>query len=313
MVNMLVTGGAGFIGSHLVDRLIKEDHTVTVLDDLSLGSRKNINPEAHFIQRSITGDLTDIFLENDFYCVFHLAAQPRVQYSIENPIETHTVNATGTLKLLHAAHRAGVRRFVFSSSSAVYGDRDEPEHEKPLHEFLAPHPMSPYAVQKLYGEQCCQQYNQHHGMKAVALRYFNVFGPRQSAQGSYPCLIPTVIDTILRGKRVHIWGDGEQTRDFVYIDDVVDANMAAAFTDVEGESLYNVGTGNSHSVNEVVSKIGTLIGRKFRLVHEPPKHEPRSTCASLKHSRAYLEWEPKTPFYEGLKRTVEWYKHHTNF
>lgn len=305
----LVTGGAGFIGSHLADRLISEGYEVAIIDDLSLGFVHNVPERAHFVRQSILApfDILDKELgDGRFDVMFHVAALPRVQYSIQHPEQTHAVNATGTMHMLEYCRARRIPRFVFSSSSSVYGD----QKEMPLRESMIPSPMSPYAAQKAMGENLCTGWRHSFGLETIALRYFNVFGPRQSAEGGYACLIPKVIRALLEGRPPELWGDGSHTRDFTYVDDVVFANLAAART-TNGSAFghaYNVGVGKGYSVLHVIDSIQKALGTRIELDHKPPVIEPEHTKADIQGAHVALGWSPRVSFEEGLARTVVWFK-----
>ncbi|HIH39023.1 NAD-dependent epimerase/dehydratase family protein [Candidatus Woesearchaeota archaeon] len=302
----LVTGGAGFIGSNLVEELLRQENKVVVIDDFSLGKEKNLPKDKHLTvyKKSITDDLLPIMKKHQIAAVFHLAALPRVQFSIKQPWETHTVNIDGTLKMLIACRDAGIKRFVFSSSSSVYGDQTR----LPLTEEMTPNPMSPYALHKLVGEQYCFLFTRLFGMETIALRYFNVYGKRQDPAGEYACLIPRFIKMIHEGKQPTIFGDGLQSRDFTHVSDVARANIAAATASRKecfGQA-FNIGAGNNVSVNEVTKDIQKILEKKIEPIHAPPVIEPKHTRASIKKSKELLGWEPKIVFEEGLRQTVEY-------
>jgi len=225
MAKYLVTGGAGFIGSHLVDRLLKDGHEAVVIDDFSLGKKENLSarPRLKIYKKSICEKLDLIFKQHRFDAVFHLAALPRVQFSIAHPRQSHEANVNGTLNLLIAARDRGVKRFIYSSSSSVYGNQTI----LPLVETMTPNPMSPYAFQKLAGEHYCRLFAELYGLETVSLRYFNVYGPRQNPDGAYAGQIPKFFSKLLAGETPVINGDGKQTRDNTYVDDVVEANLAS--------------------------------------------------------------------------------------
>jgi len=301
----IVTGGAGFIGSHLVDRLVSEGYEVIVVDDLSGGKESNLaqhedNSKVTLVKKDIRDDLTSEFEGVDV--VFHLAALPRVQFSIDNPQLTDEVNAGGTLCLLEHARKAGTKRFIFASSSSIYGDQDT----LPLVESMNPNPMSPYALQKLTSEHYLHLYHLIHGMKTVSLRYFNVFGSRMDPQGAYALLIGRVIDFLNKNEQPIIYGDGEQTRDFTYIKDVVEANMLAATTNNEqafGE-MFNIGAGENQSVNYVVSSLIKEMGKDITPRHEKARIEPKHTLADSSKAKELLNWEAKFTFEDAIKETV---------
>lgn len=307
-IKCLVTGGAGFIGSHLVDRLLQLGYEVIVIDDLSSGKRENLenhknNPNLKiFVKNICDKDITGLF--QNVGIVFHLAAIPRVQFSIEFPEETNKTNIIGTLNILENAKKADVKRFVYSASSSAYGDQDR----LPLTETMNPNPMSPYALQKLVGEYYCQLYNLLFGLETISLRYFNVYGPRQNPSGGYACLIPKSISLVLNGKSPEIYGDGNQTRDFTYVKDVVEANLLAATTNNKKAfgQIFNVGNNNNLSVNDVVK---IIIGNKaIKIDYKPSVVEPKETLADITKIKEMLGWQPKYNFEEGVKETMCWFK-----
>jgi len=293
MKNAIVTGGAGFIGSHIVDKLIKQGVEVTILDDLSTGKKENINPKAKFHNVDISKlRPADYVLFEGVDVVFHLAALARVQPSIEQPLPYHDVNVTGTHNLLVAAQNAGVKRFVFSSSSSVYGDAKVPTSEDhPLN------PISPYALHKLIGEQYCKLFSTLYDIDTVGLRYFNVYGDRMALDGAYRLAIPIFASQIKEGKPCTINNDGEQRRDFTYVDDVVDANILVATSKrkFNGE-VYNTGNGDNTSVNELVDMMG---GEK---VYGNKVIEPFETLASTAKIDLELNWKPKGNLSSWIKK-----------
>lgn len=299
----LVAGGAGFIGSHLVDKLIEKNHEVVVIDNLLSGKMENLaknreNPSLSFVKRSITSNLELLFEAEKFDGVFHLAAIPRVQYSIEHPAETHDTNLNGTHNLLDLCRRFDVKRFVFSSSCAVYGNQEV----MPLKEEMAPKPISPYALHKLMGEQYCALFKFLYQIEPVMLRYFNVYGPRQDPRGNYASLVPKFTKMINEGNSPTINGDGNQTRDFVYVADVVEANIAAANPENRkciGE-VINIGAGKSYSVNEVTSEILKISNSQISPNYGPSVVEPRNALADISKAKAILGWEPKYSLEKGL-------------
>ncbi|MBI3633156.1 MAG: SDR family oxidoreductase [Candidatus Vogelbacteria bacterium] len=304
----LVTGGAGFIGSHVVDRLLELGHNVVVLDDFSLGKKENLkqhknNRSLKIYKKSICEDLSAIFKKEKFDLVFHLAAMPRVQYSIDNPLDSHETNIDGTLNVLEHSRRSGVKRFVFSSSSAIYGDQKQTVQT----EDLMPNPMSPYALHKLTGEYYASLYYKLYGLETVSLRYFNVFGPRQDPDNPYSNLIPKFIKMAINNVRPKINGDGEQKRDFTFVADVVNANMLAATTENKkcfGE-IFNVGSGKNISVNEITQKMFDLAGSKVEPIHGPALIEPKSTLAGIVKTRRLLGWRPEYSLDESLTKTFD--------
>ena len=305
-MNCIVTGGAGFIGSNLVNRLVDDGHTVVILDDFSTGKRENVHKKARVIEVDICKleDLKKLkYLWVFADVVFHLAARPRVQLSIDKPSETNSANITGTLNVLMCCKKYGVKRVVYSSSSSLYGDQPT----LPLKESMKPNPMSPYALQKLTGEEYCRLFNSLYGMETISLRYFNVFGPNQDPGGGYACMIPKFIMKIYCDESPVIFGDGKNTRDFTYINDVVDANIICGFTkkNVFGQ-VFNIGGGQNYSVNNVTDMI-KKIANKENIVpkHIDPVVEARDTLADISRAETMLEWAPKIKLEDGLRLTYD--------
>jgi UDP-glucose 4-epimerase len=303
---VVVTGGAGFIGSHLVEALLREGHAVRVVDDLSTGRRDNL---AHLDGRYewVEGDLADFDVARrgvegaEF--VFHQAAIPSVPRSVREPLLSHASGPTATLNVLEAARQAGARRVMFAASSSAYGDTDE----LPKHEAMTPRPLSPYAVGKLAGEHYVSVYARTMGLDGVSLRYFNVFGPRQDPSSPYSGVISKFALEMSRGERPVIFGDGGQTRDFTFVDNVVAANLAAmrAARPLGGATL-NVGTGGRVSLLDLVGAINRVLGTGLGPRFEPPRAgDVRDSQASLDQVRAILGYEPTVLFEEGLGRTLE--------
>lgn len=284
----IVTGGAGFIGSNLVDSLVDEGHDVIVVDNLSTGKEENVNSKAELfvcdisLKDSIT-TMTEVMKGAD--TVFHLAALARVQPSIENPHSFNQVNVNGTLHILTAAKEAGVRRVVYSASSSAYGDATI----FPTPENHPTDPLSPYGLQKLIGEQYCRVFYHCYGLETVSLRYFNVFGERQSLDGAYKLVMGIFADQRLKGKPLTITGDGEQRRDFTYVGDVVKANILASSSSLvgQGESI-NIGNGDNRSVNEIAD----LIGGPKEYIEK--RLEPEQTLADNTKAKNLLGWQPTT-------------------
>ncbi|HEY9428706.1 MAG TPA: SDR family oxidoreductase [Gemmatimonadaceae bacterium] len=302
----VVTGGAGFIGSHLVEHLVGEGQDVVVLDDFSTGKRENIAPWLDGIEL-MEGSVTDpaacarAFSGADY--VLHQAALPSVPRSIKDPVASHAVNATGTLNVLLAARDAGVKRVVYAASSSAYGNTPE----LPKREEMVARPLSPYAVAKLSGEQYCRAFHASFGVPTVALRYFNVFGPRQDPTSQYAAVVPKFITMALGGEAPTIFGDGNQTRDFTFVANVVRANLLAceAGPDALGE-VFNVGCGERISVNDLWNRIRALVGTDVEARHEPSRTgDVRDSLASLDRIRAILGYEPVVGVGEGLRRLVE--------
>ena len=306
-MKVLVTGGAGFIGSNLAEGLVKGGHEVSIIDNLALGKKENFNEikeKITFYKGSINDDIRKII--NGSEVVFHLAALPRVQFSIHNPIESNNANINGSLNLLKQCTDLGVKRFIFSSSSSVYGDQDS----LPLIEYMKPNPMSPYALQKLTIEYYCKLFYDIYGLKTTSLRYFNVYGPKQDKESTYSNLIPKFIGLIQKNEQPKIHGDGSQTRDFTYVNDVVSANVAAMSSDnkkIFGK-VFNIGAGNRVSVNEVAEKIINLLNSKINPIHVDPIIEPKDTLADISKAKNMLGWQPKTNIDQGLEKTVHYFK-----
>jgi nucleoside-diphosphate-sugar epimerase len=311
----LVTGGAGFIGSHLVHALVGRGHRVRVLDDLSSGRLENLDgvPPAHegrgpgveVIQASVTDPTACQAACSGVACVFHEAAQVSVPRSIEDPDRSYEVNVMGTLRVLEAARRAGVRRFVFAASSAAYGNSTV----LPKLEDSAPHPMSPYASGKLAAEHLLRVYGELHGIRTVALRYFNIFGPRQADDSPYTGVIALFARALLEGRRATIYGDGEQTRDFTYIDNVVNANLLAASADVEPGIVINVGTGERVSVNGLYHEMASILGSDIAPIYVDARSgDVRDSLASLARARERLGYSPSVSWRSGLRPTIDWYR-----
>ena len=298
----VVTGGAGFIGSHLVQRLVADGAEVTVIDDLSTGRRENLDGVSVTIaERDLAGDaVTDLLAEVDV--VFHLAAVPSVPRSVREPMRSHQAAATATLRLLDAAREAGVRTFVNSSSSSVYGDVASP----PMRESMPTVPRSPYAVAKLAAEGYTRVFAQLHGMRTVSLRYFNVFGPRQDPTSTYAAAIPRFISAYLRREQPQVFGDGMQSRDFTYVDNVVEANVAAAAAPkLSGESV-NIAAGNPRTVLQVLEAISKEFGYSLPPVHAPERPgDIRDSHADLSLARSLFGYRAVIDFQTGLRRTVE--------
>lgn len=300
----LVTGGAGFIGSHLVDRLVDRGAAVRVLDNFSTGSRRNLERMGERIEL-IEGDLRDEAAvrraARGVEVVFHQGALPSVPRSIADPKTTLEVNVLGTLNVLMAARAAGCRRVIFASSSSVYGDAPG----LPRKETMQPEPLSPYAVSKLTGEHLCAVYNQLQGLETISLRYFNVFGPRQDPLSPYAAVIPLFLQALRNGERPVIYGDGEQARDFTYVENVVEANLLAAVARDGIGKVFNIASGEKVSVKKTLEQLEALLGKWIEPLHEPTR--PGDVCdswADIDAARKVLGYEPSVSFEEGLARTV---------
>ena len=294
----IVTGGAGFIGSHLVDRLVNDGHEVQVWDSLISGDRYNVNSKAQLVECDITGNYEArkvLMSEFNPDVVFHLAAMPRVQPSIEDPIKYHNANVNGTLNMLNLCVECGVKKFVFSSSSSVYGDVEQ--KDLPTTEESKLNPMSPYALHKLIGEQYCKLYSHLYGLETVSLRYFNVYGERQPTEGAYCLVMGVFAGQLLEGKSMTVNGDGEQRRDFTFVGDVVDANVKCATAETKWNGdVFNIGAGNNYSVNDVANLLG---GDR---VHRDPVIEPRETLAENSKVSSVLGWKSTTTLEEWIPK-----------
>ncbi|HTR62571.1 MAG TPA: NAD-dependent epimerase/dehydratase family protein [Candidatus Binataceae bacterium] len=292
---VLVTGGAGFVGSHLVDELVRRGERVRVLDSLATGKRANLNAQAEVIE----GDIRDLDAIRPVFagvdCVFHTAAMARVPLSIEKPVETHAANATGTLNVLVAARDAKVRRVINSGSSSVYGDQPT----LPLREDMAANPLNPYALQKFIAECYTRQFHQLYGMQTLTLRYFNVYGPRMTAEGAYLTVISIFLRQRKAGEPLTIEGDGEQTRDFTHVRDVVRANILAMDCDTADGRAINIGAGHNASINEIARMIG---GPQ---VHRPPRRgDARNTLADNREAAKVLGWHPEVKLAQGIEELM---------
>lgn len=294
----MVTGGAGFIGSHLVDELIRRGYRVRVVDNLVAGKKEHVNPGAEFHQVDIRDSTSLAPLMRGADYVFHLAALPRVQYSIDNPHETNEVNTGGMLAVLHTAKDAGVSRFVYSASSSAYGDQPT----LPLHEDLPALPQSPYGIQKYVGEHYARAYAEIHGLPTVSLRYFNVYGSRMSLDGAYALVMGTFIKKKLEGDPLTVTGDGEQTRDFTHVRDVVRANiLAAEHPDLGHGEVMNIGAGENISINRLAEMFGGEI------IHIPARKEPKHTLADTRRAERLMGWKPEVTIEEGVQEVLkEW-------
>lgn len=300
----LVTGGAGFIGSNLADALLAEGHTVRVIDDLSTGLRSNVSADATFFEGSVTDPELLEAAVTDVEVIFHQAALGSVARSVNKPLTSDTANTHGTLAVLDAAHRLGVRRVVLASSSSVYGGADV----RPTPESTPLIPRSPYAVTKLVGEHYARVFAELHGLETVALRYFNVYGPRQRPDAAYAAVIPLFIDALRAGKAPQVEGDGLQSRDFAFIDDVVRANILAASAPADGCSgkAYNIAGGQEHNLLEMLEILREATGSDVEAEHVAPRiGDVRHSFADLTAAAADLSYKPSISFEVGLARTVE--------
>lgn len=308
----LVTGGAGFIGSNIVEALLRQGDSVVVLDDFSTGRRSNLegalSARAHGAPAPdiIEGDIRDVptvrRAVRGVTHVMHQAALPSVQRSVEDPKSSHEVNATGTLNLLVAARDAGVKRFVYASSSSVYGDSPV----LPKVESMPTAPLSPYAVSKLAGENYCRIFHGLYGLKTIALRYFNVFGPRQDPKSQYAAVVPNFLNAVTSSKPPTVFGDGLQSRDFTYIANVVDANLkACGAPDSAAGRAYNIACGERVTLLQLLQILERLTGSAVRPVHDRPRQgDVRDSLADIQEARRHLGFEPRISLEEGLRRTL---------
>ncbi|MGI8785032.1 MAG: SDR family oxidoreductase [Acidobacteriota bacterium] len=313
MAKCAVTGGAGFIGSHLVEGLVNRGHEVLVVDDFSSGRMENLaGVELGGAVRllrldiSVPGALDGVF--DGVRWVFHHAAVPSVSRSVDDPCGTNQINATGTLHVLEGARRAGVEKVMFATSCSVYGDSEE----LPKREEMPATPLSPYALQKYVGELYCRMFSDLYGIPTMALRYFNVFGPRQDPKSEYAAVIPRFITRMLAGQAPIIYGDGEQTRDFIYVDNVVDANLKAAESAASG-TVLNIGLGRRVSLNEIVDLLNSILKTSIQPEYQDAKRgEVRHSVADIRAAKEKMGFVPGVDFCEGLKRSVMWYRQRGN-
>ncbi len=305
-MHTLVTGGAGFIGSHVVRRLLKLGHTVRVVDDLSTGFKANLDGvlgDVDFMEADLRDPAVSTRAVAGCEVVFHIAALASVPRSMKDPGTTHDVNVNGTFHLLEAARQAGVRRVVYSASSSAYGDTPA----LPKVETAETLPRSPYAASKLAGEHYVLSYARAGLVEGVALRYFNVFGPRQDPNGPYAAIIPLVFSAALHGTTLRIFGDGEQTRDFTFIDNVVKANVLAATVEGASGSMVNVGAGDRTSLNDLVRVVQEITGRTINVAYDAPRAgDVRDSLASMERAREVLNYTPDVSLRDGLKELWQW-------
>jgi nucleoside-diphosphate-sugar epimerase len=310
MSNILVTGGAGFIGSNLTEALLQRGHFVRVLDDFSTGKRENlIFDQTYPSLEIIKGDIRDLgtcqgAIKGTEY-VFHQAALPSVQRSIEDPGGSHAVNAGGTLNILLAAREGGVKRVIYASSSSIYGDTPA----LPKHEEMPSHPLSPYALQKYIGEQYCRLFYELYSLDTISLRYFNIFGPKQDPNSLYSAVIPKFIDALVHDHPPIIFGDGEQSRDFTYIENVVQANLLAmSATTLHGEAI-NVACGKRTSLNQLYHVLRKILGSNQSPIYEEPrKGDVRHSLADIHRGKEIINYEPTVGIEMGLKKTVDFFQ-----
>jgi len=299
----LVTGGAGFIGGHLTDRLVADGYQVRVLDNLSNQPRPTYD-SARYVD-FVLGDVRDKdackYALRGVDVVFHLAALTSVQRSILDPVSCHDVNVTGTLNILMASREARAQRVVLASSSSVYGDSPE----LPKRETMTPQPVSPYALSKLTGEYYAQQFYQHYALETVSLRYFNVFGAGQNPKCDYAAVIPRFVTAARSGDRPVIFGDGEQTRDFIAVQNVVDATVLAGESRSAPGRTYNIGSGEGLSLNRLVEEIGGIVGRRIQPVYGPPRRgDIRHSVADIEAAERELRWGPRVSVARALEELL---------
>lgn len=310
MAKYLVTGGAGFIGCNLVRYLLEKGHTVVVLDNFATGKRENI------------ADIVDqiVLIEGDIRCretvdqavagcdaIFHEAALGSVPRSVEDPVTSHDVNVNGTINVLEAARAAGVKRMIFAASSSAYGDQEE----SPKHEEMAPRPISPYAASKLSCEAYLRGYASVYGMETLCLRYFNVFGPYQDPYGAYAAVIPAFVSSLLKGKQPVVFGTGEQSRDFCFIQNVCRANVLAATAPAEvckGQAM-NIACHKATTLNQILDQLRDLLGVKAQADYQPMRRgDVMHSLADISLARETIGYEPQVYFEEGLKKAIHWYR-----
>jgi len=304
----LVTGGAGFIGSSLVDGLLSQGYRVRVLDNLSTGKRENLvqaGSAIEFLKGDVRSERDVKKAVRGARYVFHLGAISNVPQSVDQPFVTHEVNVTGTFRLLQASREAGVKRFIFTSSSSIYGETKKfPSNEEDL-----PRPESPYAASKIMGEYYCRNFSELYGLETVMLRYFNVFGPRQNPKSRYACVIPIFLKCFLDGVPPQVHWDGKQSRDFVYVDDVVAANLLAMKRPGVSGEVFNVGSHSEARVIDCLTGIQKILGvKQVKVCHTPKRAgDVRRTFADITKAKHFLGFRPSVPFATGLSQTVAWF------
>ncbi|MCC7083624.1 MAG: SDR family oxidoreductase [Pirellulales bacterium] len=308
MRKVLVTGGAGFVGSHIVDALLARGDQVRVLDNLSTGQLENIGhvrDKIDFIEADLTDAQTVARAVNGVDCIFHQAALASVPRSMERPLDTHAACVTGTLVLLEAARKARVRRLVYAASSSAYGDQPKPAKS----ESDLPLPISPYGAAKLAAEYYCRAFAAMGAVETVSLRYFNVFGPRQNPSGEYSAVIPKFITLLLKGKPPVIYGDGSQSRDFTFVANVVEANLLAAEAPEVSGKVFNVAMGDQVGLAQLVELLNKLLGTKVKPKHEAQRPgDIKDSRADISQARKWLKYDPQVCFEEGLRRSIDYYR-----
>ena len=307
-MRFLVTGGAGFIGSNIVEELVRQDEQVRIIDNFSTGKVGNVEPLKDFIE-VVEGDIRnyEVVCEavRDVDVILHQAALPSVPRSISDPITTNEVNVTGTLNVLMAAKENGVKRVVYASSSSVYGDNPR----LPKEESMMPNPLSPYAVSKLAGEKYCQVFSNVYNLETISLRYFNVFGRRQDPNSQYSAVIPKFIKAMMNDSRPLVYGDGEQSRDFTYVKNVVSANILAARANCKAGTVMNCACNGQTTLNELVQKINRILGKNVEPIYEASRSgDIKHSFASVEAAAENLGYRPVVDFDSGLRETVKWYQ-----
>jgi UDP-glucose 4-epimerase len=315
MAKVLVTGGAGFIGSNLTEALLQRGHFVRILDDFSTGKMENLIFDKKHASLEITkGDICEPSTcrkaMNNMEFVFHQAALPSVQRSVEDPKTSNAVNVGGTLNILLAAREEGVKRLIYASSSSVYGDTPS----LPKHEGVPSDPLSPYALQKYVGEQYCRLFYQLYGLETISLRYFNIFGPKQDPNSVYSAVIPKFIDALLQGRPPIIFGDGEQSRDFTYIENVVQANLLAMSVEhLHGEAI-NIACGERTSLNQLLNALKRILGSTLFPVYQDPRQgDVRHSLADIHKGKEILNYKPTVAVEKGLEKTVDFFQRRQKF
>jgi UDP-glucose 4-epimerase len=308
---VLVTGGAGFIGSHIVRRLCGDGQKVRVADNLSTGKEerlKALGPSIEFMRVDLADAAAADAVVKGMNYVVHQAAVPSVQRSVQDPVGTNRSNVTATLNLLESCRKRKVRRFVYAASSSAYGDTEV----LPKREDMTPHPLSPYALQKLVGERYCKLYSDLFGLETVSLRYFNVFGPSQDPTSEYSAVIPKFATRLLAGKPLTVYGDGEQSRDFTYVDDVVEANLLALKAPRAVGMVFNVGCNNRITLKQLIRLLEEILNVRAEVKYLPARPgDVRHSLAGIELAREYLGYEPQVTVKEGLRRTVKWFQEHS--
>lgn len=309
MAIYVVTGGAGFIGSNIAEGLLARGETVRIVDDFSTGNRANIEAiknaaDVHEVDIAAgAGPLKEIFDGADF--VIHQAAIPSVPRSVDDPLACHRANVTGTVNVLVAAKEVGVKRVVYAASSSAYGDTPT----LPKREDMLPRPLSPYAAAKLAGEYYCRVFSGVYGLETASLRYFNVFGPRQDPRSKYAAVIPIFITAMLKNTPPRVYGDGTQTRDFTFVENVVEANLLACSADLKGNRVFNIGGGSRITINQLVEDLNGLLETQIAASYVPERPgDVKHSLADISLARDVLGYEGRVTFREGLERTLAWYR-----